>query len=90
MIPHSEPFSTASSMILERLLWRYRSLKSAVSSSRLAISRARWASIALTTDSEIACPDPNCGAHFRVTRIGTREFRHSEVTATPLGEPEPE
>jgi uncharacterized repeat protein (TIGR04076 family) len=38
----------------------------------------------MTTDADIACPDPNCGARFRITRIGTRTFRHSEVTAVPL------
>jgi len=38
----------------------------------------------MTTDAEIACPDPHCGARFRITRIGTRTFRHSEVTAVPL------
>lgn len=34
----------------------------------------------MTTDAEVACPDPNCGARFRITRTGTREFRHGEVT----------
>ena len=38
----------------------------------------------MTTDTDIACPDPNCGARFRITRIGTRTFRHSDVTAVPL------
>jgi uncharacterized repeat protein (TIGR04076 family) len=38
----------------------------------------------MTTDAEIACPDPHCGARFRITRTGTRSFRHSEVTAVPL------
>src|SRR5262245_32893014 len=38
----------------------------------------------MTTDTEVACPDPNCGARFRITGIGTRTFRHSEVTAVPL------
>ena len=38
----------------------------------------------MTTDAEIACPDPNCGARFRITRIGTRMFRHGDVTAVPL------
>ena len=38
----------------------------------------------MTTDSDIACPDPNCGARFRITRIGTRTFRHGDVTAVPL------
>ena len=39
----------------------------------------------MTTDAEIACPDPNCGARFRISRIGTRTFRHRDVTAVPLG-----
>jgi len=38
----------------------------------------------MTTDTDIACPDPNCGARFRITRTGVRTFRHSEVTAVPL------
>ena len=38
----------------------------------------------MTTDTDIACPDPNCGARFRITRTGERTFRHSEVTAVPL------
>ena len=38
----------------------------------------------MTTDSDVACPDPNCGARFRIRRIGRRRFRHGDVTATPL------
>ncbi|MFP5379230.1 MAG: TIGR04076 family protein [Vicinamibacteria bacterium] len=38
----------------------------------------------MTTDAEIACPDPHCGARFRITRTGRRTFRHSEVTVVPL------
>ncbi len=38
----------------------------------------------MTTDTDIACPDPNCGARFRITRTGTTTFRHGEVTAVPL------
>jgi uncharacterized repeat protein (TIGR04076 family) len=38
----------------------------------------------MTTDAEIACPDPNCGARFRVTRTGRRSFRHGDVTRVPL------
>jgi hypothetical protein len=40
----------------------------------------------MTTDAEIACPDPHCGARFRITRIGTRTFRHRDVTVVPLPE----
>ena len=38
----------------------------------------------MTTDTDIACPDPNCGALFRITRIRKKIFKHSEVTAVPL------
>jgi uncharacterized repeat protein (TIGR04076 family) len=40
----------------------------------------------MTTDTEVACPDPNCGARFRITRTGRRTFRHGEVTRVPLPE----
>ncbi len=36
------------------------------------------------TDEYIACPDPNCGARFHITRTGKRVFCHSEVTVVPL------
>ena len=35
----------------------------------------------MSTDAEIACPDPNCPTRFRITRLGKRRFRHSDVTA---------
>jgi uncharacterized repeat protein (TIGR04076 family) len=38
----------------------------------------------MTTDAVIACPDPNCGGRFKITRTGKRTFRHSETTAVPL------
>ena len=37
----------------------------------------------MTTDADIACPDPHCGGQFRITRIGRRQFRHSETTGLP-------
>jgi len=40
----------------------------------------------MTTDTEVACPDPNCGALFRITRTGRRTFRHGDVTRVPLSE----
>ena len=39
----------------------------------------------MTTDSDVACPDPYCGARFRITRVGRTTFRHSDVTVVPLG-----
>jgi len=41
----------------------------------------------MRTDAYIACPDPNCGARFKITRVGKRSFSHSETTAVPLEEP---
>jgi uncharacterized repeat protein (TIGR04076 family) len=38
----------------------------------------------MTTDAEIACPDPHCGGRFRITRTGRSTFRHGEVTRVPL------
>jgi len=40
----------------------------------------------MTTDSDIACPDPHCAARFRITRTGKSTFRHSETTAVPLNQ----
>jgi len=38
----------------------------------------------MSTDAEIACPDPNCPSRLRITRTGKRTFRHADVTAVPL------
>ena len=38
----------------------------------------------MTTDAEVACPDPYCGARFRITRTAKTTFRHSETTVVPL------
>ena len=40
----------------------------------------------MTTDAEIACPDPNCGSRLRITRLGLRRFTHAQTTAVPLDE----
>lgn len=38
----------------------------------------------MTTDMEVACPDPLCGARFRISRTGKRTFKHADVTRVPL------
>jgi uncharacterized repeat protein (TIGR04076 family) len=38
----------------------------------------------MSTDAEVACPDPNCPTRFRITRTARRSFRHAETTAVPL------
>ena len=41
----------------------------------------------MSTDAEVACPDPNCPSRLRITRLGLRRFRHSDVTATERPNP---
>jgi len=38
----------------------------------------------MSTDAEIACPDPNCPSRLRITRIGKRSFNHADTTAVSL------
>jgi uncharacterized repeat protein (TIGR04076 family) len=38
----------------------------------------------MSSDAEVACPDPNCPTRFRITRTGRRRFVRSQVTATSL------
>lgn len=38
----------------------------------------------MSTDAEVACPDPNCPSRLRITRTGKRRFRHADTTAVPL------
>lgn len=40
----------------------------------------------MATDHIIACPDPHCGARFKISRIGKRVFERSETTIVPLPE----
>jgi uncharacterized repeat protein (TIGR04076 family) len=41
----------------------------------------------MSTDAEVACPDPNCPSRLRITRCGRRRFRHADTTATALPAP---
>ena len=38
----------------------------------------------MTSDAEIACPDPNCASRLNIVRLGKRRFSHGETTAVPL------
>ena len=40
----------------------------------------------MSTDAEVACPDPNCPTRFLIKRTGLRHFRRSKATAVPLHE----
>ena len=44
------------------------------------LSKNDW----MLSDSIIACPDPNCGAQFKITRIGTQKFSHADCTVEPI------
>ncbi|WP_425038351.1 TIGR04076 family protein [Primorskyibacter sp. S187A] len=37
----------------------------------------------MSTDAEIACPDPHCGGRFRITRGEKRWFSHAATTGRP-------
>ena len=37
----------------------------------------------MSTDAEVACPDPHCGGRFRITRQAKRRFTHAETTGLP-------
>ena len=43
----------------------------------------------MATDHIIACPDPHCGARFRISRIGKQTFSRSDTTVVPLPENNP-
>ncbi|MBQ1525169.1 MAG: TIGR04076 family protein [Firmicutes bacterium] len=38
----------------------------------------------MLSDSDIACPDPNCGARFMITRTKKRILSHGQCTLVPL------
>ena len=38
----------------------------------------------MTSDAEVACPDPNCSTRFRIARTGLSRFSHARTTAVPL------
>jgi uncharacterized repeat protein (TIGR04076 family) len=40
----------------------------------------------MSSDAEVACPDPNCATRFRITRTGRRYFRRSDTTAVPVSD----
>ncbi|MEM6384373.1 MAG: TIGR04076 family protein [Pseudomonadota bacterium] len=37
----------------------------------------------MSTDAEIACPDPHCGGRFKVIREDKRWFSHAATTGLP-------
>ena len=38
----------------------------------------------MASDHIVACPDPHCGARFRISRIGKRVFQRADTTVEPL------
>ncbi|HEX6093220.1 MAG TPA: TIGR04076 family protein [Dongiaceae bacterium] len=38
----------------------------------------------MSTDAEVACPDPHCPTRLRISRTGKRRFRHGDTTAVKL------
>lgn len=40
----------------------------------------------MLSDSIIACPDPNCGGRFKITRTKKRILKHEDCTIVPIEE----
>ena len=38
----------------------------------------------MSTDAEVACPDPCCPSRLRIVRTGIRSFKHGDTTLVPL------
>ena len=38
----------------------------------------------MSSDAEVACPDPHCKSTWRIVRTGIRTFSHAETTVVPL------
>ena len=38
----------------------------------------------MSTDAEIACPDPHCPSRLRIMRTGVRTFSRAETTVVPM------
>ena len=38
----------------------------------------------MLSDSLIACPDPNCGAVFKISRVRRRQMSHGDCTVVPV------
>lgn len=43
----------------------------------------------MATDHIIACPDPHCGARFKISRISKQSFNRDDTTIEPLPENNP-
>lgn len=43
----------------------------------------------MSTDAEVACPDPHCGGRFAITRTGKRRFTHAGTSGLPGARGEP-
>ncbi len=44
------------------------------------LNRFDW----MATDHIIACPDPHCGARFKISRTGKQTFKRADTTVEPL------
>ncbi len=44
----------------------------------------------MSTDAEVACPDPNCPTRLRIVRTARRKFRHADTSALPLRQDRPD
>ncbi len=77
-------YSLGTSSLLNKIIHRPIFSSGSVLPLLAAKQRATAANDWMTTDAEIACPDPNCPSRLRITRTGARSFKHGDVTVVPL------
>ena len=70
IFPEGKPFS----------LYALAALLPLLPSKQRPLAQYDW----MATDHIIACPDPHCGARFKISRLGKRFFKRSETTVVPL------
>lgn len=46
------------------------------------LQQADW----MLSDSVIACPDPHCGAAFKISRLNSEVFNHDDVTVVTIAQ----
>lgn len=61
-------------------LYALAALLPILAAKQRAFNRADW----VYTDSVVACPDPNCGGRFKITRGELHTYRHSEMTLVAM------
>ncbi len=75
IFPEGKPFS----------LYALSALLPLIPAKQRPLNEYDW----MATDHVIACPDPHCGAKFKISRIGKKVVQRSDTTIEPLPDNNP-